>query len=1620
MKRRGNQARIIIAVIGSAVVMATAPFLVQVVRADEAPAGPTRDTRIRLAKPSPFAVDLETAWRQAPQRGPAGPRGQVPPETPLYDNGMPEKDVADTATQFSLARDGAGTGWRFYAAVADDFLIEDFVTPQLNVRITNVRAAFAFFNLGGDPNPSPTSAWTEGVYVIVYDNSLLDIPNGQPDTDPTNPVSTIGFTGPPVAVVQVPVEAITETEVDSGGDTDACYAGFLVDIPVDIEVQKNHRYWLSIMPRYAAPPQAQWLPSDVESDGSTFDAHTGFPSQGIDFWTPINGNYQNVDCTDAPPAGTHRDVSFQLYGEDTTPSSIACCDILNGTCIDDLTEQECLDVNPFTIPFPNETCATLTCPQILGACCDDTTGTCTNDVLLEDCIPFGSRFVINGTCADLDPPCGTTDLGACCLGPGQCQDLTPTDCSQIAGSWFAGDCATSSCPASNDICVDAQVITSDGLYPFSTLNADTDGPPDSPGGLCTNVNQDVWFRYIASCNGDVTVATCSNTDFDSAINVYQGCFCDSNMGPLLTCANDNCGPTNDDATVTFAAQEGECYLIRVGGSGSAEGDGLLIVGCVPAQLGACCLPLGTCDLQTEADCTMMGGMFTVGQPCSPLTCPMPTNDDCAFAVTISEGLYLYDNMGATTSMEDQPGSPCPMIDNDIWFRHTAQCDGTLIVSTCDGTAYDSAIAVYNDDCVNGPSCAPLDTLLGCDDDGCGVAGGPAQVAVDVVAGQCVLIRVGGIGDSRGTGTLFVGCVPAGQGACCDALTGCEIRLEADCQDMGDEFHPDMACEQIDCEAPLNDDCTNASDITNGVFDFTTLRATTDGPPVLGCLPVLHDVWFRYTAECDGDLILTPCFQTDYDATIAVYNTCVCPNDAADQIACVSGTMDSGCGDGADQNRLTVPVASGNCYLIRIGGVGDSVGSGRLIVGCIPAGGGACCLSPGNCVVTLEADCMTMGGEFTPDEPCSPETCPLLENDKCSGAIAISAGVYPFDTTDAQSDGPMDSPGGLCTEVLNDIWYSYTAYCNGQLRVSLCGATDFDAALAVYAGTDCPPAGGPIACDDNGCAPNGPAEVFLDVMAGEQFLIRVGGAEGATGTGELTVECMPGGACCLGDVNLDVQVTIDDIAAFVQAVLNPPAMMDPTFCPADVNQDMAINGDDIGPFIAAVIAGDDCPGSAEPQGACCSDDGTCDILPQLGCSVIGGIYIGNGSLCMPNPCPQPPPPPVNDECANAVLLSCNTQVLVDNTQATTSATDPDFSCKFNGPGQGVGTVWYTFIATDTSALISTCDSMSPVNDTIMAVYEGTCPNSSADEIACNEDAGGACGRLAQLCVDGLTPGAQYTVQIASFDEASRGEIAVELMCPCPQGACCYPDSSCVEMREDECIDTGGRYYGDGITCASNPCPAPPSIDCCKGDTNGDGIVTTDDIDGLIAALLSTPLSGTPEHCTADVNDDGVVNGADIQAFIPLALVQALCPALMNDECSTATGLSCGVRVLVNNAAATTDPSDPAFSCRAGGAGQGVGTLWFSFQATATSARVSTCGSLLPATDTILAVYDAASCPPAMGDELACSEDAHLPCGDRLSEVCVSGLTVGQTYLIQVASFDEASRGFISVEVECPCP
>ncbi|MFQ5414916.1 MAG: hypothetical protein ACE5E6_10705 [Phycisphaerae bacterium] len=164
-----------------------------------------------------------------------------------------------------------------------------------------------------------------------------------------------------------------------------------------------------------------------------------------------------------------------------TPIPGACCDAIDGTCLDGadgMTNIQC-DKLGGDFQGPDTICKQVECPQPLGACCFDPMGcldfpedtcavaggawqgpgtecaavecfatgaccrpdgTCDDDLALDDCIAAGGTFQGGGTlCADANCP---QPLGACCLVNGACLELPAEDCSVIPASIWAGPLTT--------------------------------------------------------------------------------------------------------------------------------------------------------------------------------------------------------------------------------------------------------------------------------------------------------------------------------------------------------------------------------------------------------------------------------------------------------------------------------------------------------------------------------------------------------------------------------------------------------------------------------------------------------------------------------------------------------------------------------------------------------------------------------------------------------------------------------------------------------------------------------------------------------------------------------------------------------------------------------------------------------------------------------------------------------------------------------------------------------------------------------------------------------------------------------------------------------------------------
>lgn len=193
---------------------------------------------------------------------------------------------------------------------------------------------------------------------------------------------------------------------------------------------------------------------------------------------------------------------------------------------------------------------------------------------------------------------------------------------------------------------------------------------------------------------------------------------------------------------------------------------------------------------------------------------------------------------------------------------------------------------------------------------------------------------GGVWNGIGTSCSIADCPE--YGACCLYNGTCQTLLADACKDGGGSFRgADTDCSTTDCTiAEYNDECVDATPVSGGSIEFSTIDATTSGDlysdalctgTYLGMMNA--DIWFSYEATCTGMLTISTCDTASFDTDLVVYSgTC---NDKT-QIAC-NGDNSTCSGY---TSSLETQVASGDHYLIRLGGWdGSSFGSGSVSIEC---------------------------------------------------------------------------------------------------------------------------------------------------------------------------------------------------------------------------------------------------------------------------------------------------------------------------------------------------------------------------------------------------------------------------------------------------------------------------------------------------------------------------------------------------------------------------------------------------------------------------------------------------------------------------------------------------------------
>ena len=554
--------------------------------------------------------------------------------------------------------------------------------------------------------------------------------------------------------------------------------------------------------------------------------------------------------------------------------------------------------------------------------------------------------------------------------------------------------------------------------------ADVSGPAGVPDGevsvddLLTVIGTylqvgDGTFRPQGDCyplpNGDCTVDV---DDVLEVINSYGG-ICED----LGACCFGN-GDCNEDETITLCENSGGIWL----GANST---------CDDCQSGACCLGDGTCLNLVSDGCLELGGNY-LGDDAACLDCPtLPANNGCSGALDVGAGgSVAFDNSAATTTGDviDPCGeAPARQIYQDLWFSITATVDGTLTVSTCDATAMDTVIAVY-DGCGG--------QVLGCNDDGVDCADFTSLLEISGVSStDTLIVRIGSYawGDTASFNAI-IEVTPEVVGACCVSNTDCFDLLPAECTDFGGIYQgADTDCGTTSCGWA---GC-QSGDIPEGVpcqedTDAAGANADPNGglnvdPPSFGSINVDETICgSASTFTCFG------CGTDGADATYRDTDWYLFPNldGGTYTVTCggegplLFGMVDlnagsfvaTGTSESFGEGSFEVTLPAGNDYCVWVAhdfnvDINTPCNAGldeySVTLEGAAAPPAACCLGTDCVGDETPADCASLGGTYVSGESCAAGyQCPAAY-EPCQTGIAQD----PLQPTDTWTAGTSDSSPG---------------------------------------------------------------------------------------------------------------------------------------------------------------------------------------------------------------------------------------------------------------------------------------------------------------------------------------------------------------------------------------------------------------------------------------------------------------------------------------------------------------------------------------------------------------------------------------------------------------------------------
>lgn len=166
------------------------------------------------------------------------------------------------------------------------------------------------------------------------------------------------------------------------------------------------------------------------------------------------------------------------------------------------------------------------------------------------------------------------------------------------------------------------------------------------------------------------------------------------------------------------------------------------------------------------------------------------------------------------------------------------------------------------------------------------------------------------------------------------------------------------------------------------------------------------------------------------------------------------------------------------------------------------------------VVLIALVCLAWIGCFANAQPSA--------GDECENPFYAYIGGNDFDTTNATSSWPYPDeeqcPGAFLDWGENnpDVWFTFTTSASGSYNFTTCDSSSYDTSMVLYEDS----CDNQVACNGDSSGQSGCqgyySAIDYDLEAGKEYFIRIGGWQGITGSGTITITSNGegDGACCV--------------------------------------------------------------------------------------------------------------------------------------------------------------------------------------------------------------------------------------------------------------------------------------------------------------------------------------------------------------------------------------------------------------------------------------------------------------------------------------------------------------------------